>query len=284
MFDEHLIDTPVGALAVRVSQPVANRPAANRPAALLWHSLFVDARSWGRVEDDLAEDRRLVMVNGPGHGTSRDRGRRYTMTECADAAALVLDVLGIEDAVDWVGNAWGGHVGIIFAARRPERCRTLVAVGTPVHAYSLKGRLETRALLAVHRLLGPSRFLTESVTEALLSTRTRTQDPAAVDLVRDCFLNADRAGLRNAVVSISVRRDDLTPLLPSIRVPTLFVTGDEHPEWPPELAETTSRLLPQGSTAVLQGAAYLGPLEAPEQLAKLVREFWATQGAHARSQ
>jgi pimeloyl-ACP methyl ester carboxylesterase len=279
MFEEHVIDTPVGALAVRVSKPVPHRPAA-----LLWHSLFVDSRSWSRVEHALAEDRQLVLVTGPGHGASRDPGRRYTMADCADAAAVALDALGIGDAVDWVGNAWGGHVGIVFAAQRPGSCRTLVTVGTPVHAYSLRGRLETRALLALHRLQGPSRFLTDSVTDAMLSTRTRTQDPTAVELVRNCFIDADPAGLRNAVVSISVHRRDLTPLLPSIRIPTLFVTGDEHPEWPPELAETASRLLPQGSTSVLRGAAYLGPLETPEQFTALVREFWAAQGARVGPQ
>ena len=276
MFTDHRIDTPVGSLAVRVSES-----GANRPAALLWHSLFVDSRSWHRVEDDLAEDRQLVMVTGPGHGDSQDSGRRYTMAECADAAAWVLDALGITDPVDWVGNAWGGHVGIIFAAQRPQRCRTLITVGTPVHAYSFKGRVETRALLALYRLFGPTRFLTESVTAAMLSTRTREQDAAAVDLVRDCFLSADRSRLSNAVTSISVHREDLTAFLPSIRVPTLFVTGDEHTEWPPQLAEAASRLLPQGSTVVLEGAAYLGPLEAPERLTKLVREFWTDQRVRA---
>jgi pimeloyl-ACP methyl ester carboxylesterase len=204
------------------------------------------------------------------------------MADCADAAAVVLDALGIREPVDWVGNAWGGHVGILFAADRPERCRTLITVGTPVHGYSLKGRLETRALLGVYRLLGPSRFLTDSVTAALLSTRTRTQDADAVDLVRNCFVNADRPGLRNAVVSISLHRDDLTPLLPSVQVPTLFVTGTEHPEWPPESAETASRLLRQGSVSVLEGAAYLGPLETPEDFTRLVRTFWATHRPSGR--
>jgi pimeloyl-ACP methyl ester carboxylesterase len=63
------------------------------------------------------------------------RGLRYTMEECAAAASTVLDVLGISEPVDWVGNAWGGHVGVIFATTSPARCRTLVTLGTPVQAY-----------------------------------------------------------------------------------------------------------------------------------------------------
>ena len=245
------------------------------PPAVLWHNLFVDSRSWQRVVDELARDRRLILITGPGHGPSGDPGRHYSMKDCADAASFVLDALGIEEPVDWVGNAWGGHVGIVLAAQQPQRVHTLTTVGTPVHGYTLMGRIETQVLLVLYRLLGPTRLLRDSITEALLSERTRAQDPAAVNLVEDCFTNADRAGLRNAVVSISLRRRDLSPLLPSIQMPTLFVTGSEHRDWTPELARRASRSLPEGSVSVLDGAAYLGPLERPREFIALVRRFWA---------
>ena len=246
------------------------------PPAVLWHSLFVDSRSWHRVVDELGRDRRLVLITGPGHGPSGDPGRHYSIEDCADAASSVLDALEIKGPVDWVGNAWGGHVGIVFAAQQPQRVRTLTTVGTPVHGYTLRGRAETQALLALHRLFGPTRLLRDSITDALLSQRTRAKDPDAVDLVQDCFTNADRAGLRNAVVSISLRRRDLGPLLPSIQVPTLIVTGSEHRDWTPELARNAGRSLPQGSVSVLDGAAYLGPLETPREFIRLVRHFWAS--------
>jgi pimeloyl-ACP methyl ester carboxylesterase len=99
-----------------------------------------------------------VLVTGPGHGNSTDPGRRYTMQDCAAAAKTVLDTLGLDGPVDWVGNAWGGHVGVVFAATWPRRCRTLVTVGTPIHAYSRMGRVQTRLLLAAYRRLGPVRF------------------------------------------------------------------------------------------------------------------------------
>jgi pimeloyl-ACP methyl ester carboxylesterase len=88
----------------------------------------------GRVRGPLAEERRVIGINGPGHGSSADPGRRYTLPECADAAAQVLDALGVVEPVDWVGNAWGGHVGILFATAWPRRCRSLVTIGSPVQA------------------------------------------------------------------------------------------------------------------------------------------------------
>ncbi len=266
---EQMISTTVGDLAVRIFGD-----APGRPTALLWHSLFVDSRSWQRVEGDLAEDRRLVLVTGPGHGASTDPGRRYTMEGCADAAMSIIDHLDIDGPIDWVGNAWGGHVGLIAASKHPERFRSLVAAGTPVHSYTRSGRIQTSMLLMVYRLFGPRRFLVDSVIEVLLSERTRSNDPAAVALTRDSFVKA--GGLANAVASISLRRPDLTPLLPKVQVPTLFLTGTEHADWTPDQARAASQLLPDGSVGVLEGSAYLSPLEAPEEFSRLVREYWAT--------
>ena len=63
-----MIETNVGSLAIQ-------ERGEGRPAVLR-HSLFMDERSWERVEEDLSADRRLVLITGPGHGASADPGRR----------------------------------------------------------------------------------------------------------------------------------------------------------------------------------------------------------------
>ena len=83
---ERMVETRVGRLKVTVN-------GDRGPTALLWHSLFVDERSWNGMLPRLADRRRLVVVTGPGHGASTDPGRRYTLRECAEAALQVLDAL-----------------------------------------------------------------------------------------------------------------------------------------------------------------------------------------------
>lgn len=266
MEERHMVDTEVGQLAVRV--------IGHGVPAVLWHSLFVDERSWQRLESQLAETRRLILVTGPGHGTSPDPGRRYTLEDCAAAARTVLNILDVNEPVDWVGNAWGGHVGVVFAAKWPSRCRTLVTLGAPIQALNRVERARTIALLLAYRLFGHAGFVEDGVVKVLLSPKTRTEDPAAVELVKDCLANADAAALRNAVNSISLRRADLTAYLPEVLAPTLFITGSDHKGWTPQQAAAASRLLPHGSSAVVTDAAYLTPLEAPGETANLVRQFW----------
>lgn len=265
--EQRRIPTRVGELAVRTR--------GDGPPAVLWHSLFVDDRTWGRVEEELARDRRLVIITGPGHGTSGDPGRRYSLDDCAVAAGEVLAALGIDGPVDWVGNAWGGHVGIVFAATWPDRCRTLVTLGTPVQAYNRSERLLFGVLLLVYRAVGMIGYLSSSIVEALLSPRTRAGDPEAVAVVRDSLHGLARRPFSNAMRSISLARPDLTPRLGGVRCPTIFVTGSDHRGWTPEQAEVKCRLLAHGSVVIVPDTAYLTPLEAPVDSVRIIRDAWA---------
>ena len=181
-----------------------------------------------------------------------------------------------------MGNAWGGHVGLRFAADRPAQCRSLVTLGTPVAALSRSERRQTYPLLAVYGMFGPVEPVLSGVTEVLLSPHTRAQDPEAVELVRDSLRHADRRMLRNAVISISLHREDLTHLLPQITAPTLLITGSDHAGFTAVQAEAAARLTRNSRTAVVPEAAYLVPLEAPTTTSTLIREFWVRCAANDR--
>ena len=272
MEERHAIETTVGRLAVRL--------VGDGPTAVLWPSLFMDERSWDRLVPTLSQDRQLVIINGPGHGASGDPGRRYSLHDCVTAADQILDCLAIGGAVDWVGNAWGGHVGLRFAADRPAQCRSLITLGTPVAALSRSERWQTYPLLIVYGVLGPIELVLSGVSEVLLSAHTRAHDPDAVGLVRDSLRRANRRMLTNAVVSISLRREDLTDLLPEIATPTLLITGSDHSGFTPAQAEVAARLTENGRATVVPDAAYLVPLERPTTTSALIREFWARCGAN----
>lgn len=97
------IHTDLGRLHVR-------RCGTGSPA-VLWHSLFVDSRSWAPVVGTLAGHRTVHTIDGFSHGQSDPVPRDFTFDECVAAAEEALDRLGLSEPVDWVGNAWGGHVG-----------------------------------------------------------------------------------------------------------------------------------------------------------------------------
>lgn len=262
-----MVPTTLGPLAVRVV-------GAGRPA-LLWHSLYADSTTWGRVEPALARHRRLVLIDGPAHGESPPGTSTPSLATCATAACEVLDALGIDDPVDWVGNAWGGHVGIVFASERPERCRSLCVVGTPVPALTATEAAETRLSMGLYRVLGP-RPLASLLARVLLGEDVAVADPEATSVFTKAYTRASRRGLGDVVRGISLGRPSLTPALGSVMAPTLMVCAAEDSMLSPDAAAAATRRLPRGGLAVLPTAGHIGPLlRTSAQLGDLITRFWA---------
>lgn len=143
------------------------------PPAVFWHSLWVDSRSWGPLVNKLGADRRVLTIDGPGYGRSSPIHRDFTLDDCATAAVEILDQLGIDEPVDWVGNAWGGHVGITLAISQPHRLRSLVTIAAPPTPVSRRQRwTKTYPLALIYRLMGPNRFITKALFDSLIGPKT----------------------------------------------------------------------------------------------------------------
>jgi pimeloyl-ACP methyl ester carboxylesterase len=267
-FDEnHSVPTDLGTLHVRVT--------GVGPVAVLWHSLFVDSRNWARVETALAARRTLVIVDGPSHGFSDPAQQRFTLDDCAAAAVDVLDQFGFTGAVDWVGNAWGGHVGLLFAAAYPYRCRSLVTIATPVHALRGWERRQCESLVLGHGLIGPSRLVLAPLVRTMIGAQTRRDWPEAETFLVDTMRSSGRRGMRLAMQSIMLGRPDVGDVLPRVKAPTLMITGGDDAMWTPAQAEAAALRMPDGRAASVAGARHLPPLEAPGEVARLVIDAWA---------
>jgi pimeloyl-ACP methyl ester carboxylesterase len=260
--------------------PLHVQTVGSGPPALLWHSLFVDSTTWTRVQQPLAGMRRLVLIDGPAHGHNPPVSHPFSLQDCVGVAVAVLDHLGIHEPVDWLGNAWGGHVGILFAATHPDRCRSLAAIGAPIHALSPADRRRTMLLRSLYRLAGPLPPLVNLLVDALLGPRARTKDPQGAALVADAFRRADRRGMAAAIGWLSLARPDLTPVLGRLDTPTLLTTGTNDPMWTTTNARAAAAHLANGALVILPGAGHIGPLlQAAPALVDLLGAFWSDPAA-----
>ena len=245
------------------------------PATILWHSLFIDSRSWAPVMDELdtldeGAPRTVIAIDGPSHGRSEPINRDFTFAECTRAAADALDGLGITEPVDWVGNAWGGHVGILLAATQPQRIRTLTTLGTPVHGPDLRFRVTTGwPLMAVYRLFGPIRLISDPLSKALMG-------PDDSQGVMDAFRHADRTGMYHAMRSMMLNRPDLHDRLPHIVAPTLMLAAHDDVEgWPPEEAQAACATMRNARAEVVSGGGRVSPLLVDAKtVARTLVDFW----------
>jgi pimeloyl-ACP methyl ester carboxylesterase len=246
------------------------------PATLLWPSLYADHRSLIPIATELARTRRCILVDSFGHGKSANPDRRYTLAECGDAAQQVLDRLGIA-AVDWIGNALGGHVGVVVALHAPARLRTLTVIGAPMQALSRSLRVQTRVGLAALSL-GARDFVGKLVGKAMVAPSSPAEH---ADYVRACIREAPAGGIANAVTSVSLGRESLVDDLPRVSVPTLFVAGGDDPIWSADVARSQASRVPDVRFELVPGAGHLIPLERPRETLALIESFLATRSPAA---
>ncbi|MBY4127840.1 alpha/beta fold hydrolase [Rhodococcus fascians] len=267
--NEYLFPTRLGRLHVRVT--------GTGPLVVLWHSMFVDSSSWDRVVPMLAASRTLHLVDAPSCGSSDPLSEAADISACADAAVELLEEMQRRwgfDSVDWVGNAWGGHVGMEVAARRPDLIATLVAISAPTHPIDTALRRKVRMLLPLFRLVGLRGPVRSAIEDTIFTDHTRAHDPEAARLLRDAIGRAGRRATALAIETAILDRTDLVWAARALTCPTLFVTTDDRGEWTPEEARAVVATMANAREATVHGARVIPAWEQPEQLADIVTEFW----------
>ncbi len=269
------VKTRLGALSVRIH--------GEGPVTVLWPSMFVDGDTWDLLVPRI-RGRRLVIVDGPGLGESDALTRE---SDIAGAAGAAIDLLtGLADAglihaepVDWVGNAFGGHVGYELAVRSGI-LRSLVAISAPVEPVPASLRRQIRLLHPLLRAFGPMGPVRDAVIQAML-TDASAADPELRAVVLDSLARPSKASLSLALKSFILNRKDVTSHLTRLTVPALFLAGDDRGDWSPEDAERAAVAAPDARAVTIHGARTLLPLERPVEVARALDEFWTEIRAYA---
>src|SRR5205823_8425497 len=97
-----------------------------RPPLLLLHGFTGHAHAWDTLSLALQPHFHVYALDQRGHGDS-DPADVYNAVAAFDDIAGVVDQLGLTSLV-LVGLSMGGRNAMYFAAKRPDRVRTLVVV------------------------------------------------------------------------------------------------------------------------------------------------------------
>lgn len=241
---------------------------------VLWSSMFVDSHTWDPLVPLLPTDRRYFLVDPPGLGLSEPLRSASNIAGAADAAMDLLKGLGIDGPVDWVGNAFGGHVGFKLGAR-PGVLRSLVAVSSPVEPVDDELRKQIKIMLPILSGLGPFGPVRKAILDAMLTDESR-RNPAVLGAVLESLARPKHRSMALAVRSFILDRLDVTGEIGDICVPSLFVASDDRGDWSPEDAVAAADLTPHAEAVTIAGARTLVPLEQPVALAAQVRRFWSS--------
>jgi pimeloyl-ACP methyl ester carboxylesterase len=130
-------------------------PSPDAPTVLLLHALGCTAYlTWYPVLEELSKTYRVVAFDQRWHGRGI-RSRRFRLSDCADDAAALLDVLGVPSAIV-AGYSMGGLIAQLVVHQHPDRVDGLVLCAT---ARNFRGKRREKFFfpimsLATHPLAG----------------------------------------------------------------------------------------------------------------------------------
>ena len=234
---------------------------------LMLHGNAESGLAWWAWVPHLARHYRVVRpdMRGFGQSTAMPRDYPWTLDRLVEDFCLLMDHLGI-DRFHLVGAKIGGTVARAFAARRPERVKTLTVVGTPPplrpgaaeHAPEVIRELETNGV--------------EHWARANMANRLGSAFPAEGFEFWCKFMGrtavSTQIGFMRTIACGDIRAD-----VPKIQCPTLVVTTDGSGLASVDATRAWQQQIPNSTLVVLPGDSYHVAASHAQQCAEAARDF-----------
>jgi pimeloyl-ACP methyl ester carboxylesterase len=260
---------------------------ATAPAALFVHGVLVNADLWRNVMWDVADVRRCIAPDLSGHGATPIPPDDEPADLTLHAHAARLDELCVRlglDQVDVVGNDTGGAVAQVFAARYPERIRTLTLTNCDVHENFPPELFKPFVELAEVGELGPvvaamAGDFALARSEAGFGMGYATAPSLSDELLTSYtapFAADGGKGLERFLVAPKAEElIGIAPLLAKLTAPVQVAWGTGDVFFEPAWAERLRELIPATERVTLVPDAMLfWPDERAADLVGLLRDFW----------
>jgi pimeloyl-ACP methyl ester carboxylesterase len=238
-------------------------PWTKPDTVLLLHGNSESSRAWYAWVPKLARQFRVVRpdMRGFGASTPMPRDFRWTLDRVIDDYIALMDELKVE-RFHLVGAKIGGTIARAFAARHPQRVRTLTLVGAPppfmANRPSMTAEFEEKGI--------------EHWARRTMGARLGDAFPA--EGVEWWIRFMGRAPLSTQIGFVeTIPHADVRGCLPKIACPTLVITSEGSPMASVEETRSWQRAIPKSELLVIPGSSFHVAATSPEACAKATLEF-----------
>jgi pyruvate dehydrogenase E2 component (dihydrolipoamide acetyltransferase) len=233
---------------------------------VLLHGFGADLDTWMFLQPGLAEKRRTIALDLPGHGGSTKEVGAGDPDGLAAAAAAGLAALGVRRA-HLVGHSLGGAVAALVALARPEGAASLsliasAGLGPEINGAFIDGfvkaarRREMAEVLAL--LVNDPTLVSRKMVEDVLRYKRLDGVAAALSAIAASWFGGGRQQLA------------LADRIAGLALPVQIIWGREDRIIPVAQAEALRSRLP---VHILTGIGHLPHMEKAAETSRLVQSF-----------
>src|SRR5436190_1567763 len=229
-------------------------------ALVLLHAFPIGANLWEPQMRSVPAGWRLITpdLRGFGGSTELDSVNGLSMVDYAEDVVDLLGELGITRAVIG-GCSMGGYATLALYQSHPEIFDAMILANSRAGADSPEARANRRGMLALVDREGAAGVAKEMMPK-LLGKTTHETDSSIEAFVRRLIKQQSPVAIRTAIHRM-MHRSDSMPMLPSVTVPTLVITGAEDDLIPVDEARRMASAVPGATLVIIPGAGHLANLE-----------------------
>ena len=240
------------------------------PEIVFLHPFPSSHEFWLPVTQQLMEEHRCVMLDLRGLGQSEAGDGPATMPKHAEDLDRLCNHLGIGRAV-FVGCSIGGYVLFEFWRRHRERFAGLVLVDTKSPADTEAERANRLKLAERAENEGPA-VVIEAMLPRLLAESTQRNRRDVVEAARQTMARSTSQGLAANIRGMA-EREDSTPTLGTIGIPTIVIGGREDVPSPQAELERLAHGIRGAELRLIEKAGHFAAFEQPDQFVRALRPF-----------
>lgn len=233
---------------------------------LLLHGWGTDYNSFEPILDALSSHFKIWMFNFPGCGNSPDPSEALTLQDYGKLVNGFMKNQKIQNPVV-LGHSHGGRVAAYMAAQKDCKFKRLILV-------------DSSGIPSKHKSTSPIK------TYAFKAVKGLAKVPVFSWLLSD-FLEEYRLkyGSDDYKVASPVMRktlvnliqQDITLLLPNIKLPTLILWGANDKDTPLAHGQLMAEQIPNAELVVLENAGHYAFLDQPQAFLQTIRHFLAKE-------
>jgi len=213
----------------------------------------------------LARNFRVITVDLPGFGLSRAPNADASIENYATTVLGVMDALNLKQVVA------GGMTLFQMYKMAPERFRGLIFIDTTADPSGVAEKANWLGTGQQAQEKGVA-SLVDILMPRMLTGQSRMTMPNQVmhlgSLVKQASLNGAVGG-----ATALANRPDANPILPTIRVPTLYLFGAEDNLTPAEVAMKMQMHTPGSRLVLIHGAGHAATFEKASAAARAMNDF-----------
>jgi len=237
---------------------------------LLLHGFGADLNTWMFTQPALAEGRRVIALDLPGHGGSAKQVDQAGSQSLAAVIDQALNALGVERA-HLVGHSMGGGIAIAFALRQPERVATLsliasASLGPEINAAFIDGFVRAtrrrEAMEVLGLLVHDPALVSRTMVEDVLRYKRLDGVPAALTAIAEEWFPGGR------------QHADLGDAVAALKLPVQILWGREDRIIPVAHAEALASRLP---VHILEQTGHLPHMEKAGEVNRLIKRLIESQ-------